>query len=42
MEPASEIEPPTYDSRNRSELEEDTTSNPSQNKEPDDLEEDCL
>jgi len=39
MEPASEIEPPTYGLRNRSNPEDDTTSNPLPNNEPDDLEE---
>jgi len=40
MEPASGIEPPTYGLRNRSSIEEDNTSIPLQDKEPDDLEED--
>ncbi len=40
MEPASGIEPPTYGLRNRSDLKEDSTSNPLSNNETDDLEED--
>jgi len=40
MEPASGIEPPTYGLRNRSSLEDDSTSTPLPDKEPDDLEED--
>jgi hypothetical protein len=40
MELARGIEPPTYGLRNRSSTEEDDTSNPLADKEPDDLEKD--
>ena len=40
MEPASGIEPPTYGLRNRSNIEEDSTSTPLPDKGTNDLEED--